>query len=205
MYVCVLVVFLCVCVAIPILANHVSFIFQKKNVARKATRRAVAATFTATATASASGSGFGFGFESASETTRSRGPNSAQKRRHDTTQSRTQTGFGPSIPSRLPSICAPSFSGSLNNNKSSCACQSLFERQPLGFQASRLAAAIGCGWCGRWWVVGWLVSPKKKLIFLLIFVPVNSKCLHSFINVSKMHTTHTNTTTTTNTHTLSVY
>lgn len=44
---------MCVC-SCAILANHVSFIFQKKNVACEAMRRAVAATFTATANATAS-------------------------------------------------------------------------------------------------------------------------------------------------------
>lgn len=85
------------------------------------------------------------------------------------------------------------------NNKSSCACQSLFEKQPFGYEIGRGSKQISSSYSnsshrsqspprsalsisGKWSTrrrrkAKW----KKKLIFLLIFVPVNSKCLHSFI------------------------
>jgi len=92
---------------------------------------------------------------------------------------------------------AHDFSTPTVNNKSSCACQSLFERQPLGWEmgnegrGSRQISSSHRLW-PLWWVV-WAAATqlkRKKLIFLLIFVPVNSKCLHSFINVSKIHAHH---------------
>jgi len=88
-----------VCTALAILANHVSFIFQKKNVACEATRRAVAATFTATASASASDLDSVSYLPPRAEGLRlrlsSRGP--IPYRKGGTTQSQgPQTGLGPS-------------------------------------------------------------------------------------------------------------
>lgn len=164
MYVCV-----CVCICLLLLANHVSFIFQKKNVACDGTdgRQLLLLPLAVPLPL----------------------PPSAPSPRP-----RHSSSF---IPIPTPDPRSPV------NNKSSCACQSLFEKQPFGYEIGRGSKQISSSSSGnsshrsqrppqrqrRLYRYqpngahegGGKAKWKKKLIFLLIFVPVNSKCLHSFI------------------------